>query len=487
MPKPANLIFFISDNHNRDFLGAAGHPAMKTPALDSIASRGVRFSNAYCTSPLCCPSRASIATGRYPHQTGYWDNALAYDGKTPTWHHRVRESGADMAAIGKLHYQSAENDNGFSEEIATLHIVDGEGALISLLRSTPDGVPRRKSHKAIYAKSGVGEADYQIYDREVTGHAVRWLRTHARQDKPWVIFVSYASPHPPFQIPQRLWDMYPLDQVSMPVKWRPDERPKHPATEYLAWMNHLQEGMTEDFIRRSIAGYCGLISHVDEQIGQVLDEADSLGILEDTRVIYTSDHGEAVGNHGILGKGNQYEHAIGVPLLMAGPEIPRGRVVDQCVSHVDLFPTVLEAAGAGLEPEDSDLPGRSLWPALTEKLESKPVFAEFHAMGSRNSSFMLRKDNFKFIYHVDMPKQLFDLAADPREENDLLENGASHPAADDLERTMRQYIDPEQINARSKADQKVHMERFGGAEEVRKAGVFSVSPIPGKEPQIERV
>jgi choline-sulfatase len=488
MPKPANLIFFVSDNHARDLMGAAGHPVISTPNLDALANRGARFANAYCASPLCCPSRAALATGRYPHQTGYWDNAMVYDGRVPSWHHRVRDQGHDVTAVGKLHYRSSEDDNGFTDEIDTMHIVDGKGALISLLRATEDGVPQRRSHRAIYENAGPGEADYQIYDRRITDGAIDWLRQHGQQsEKPWILLVSYPSPHPPFRVPDRLWDLYPLDRVPIPVQWRRDARPKHPATEYLAWMNHFQDGMEEDFIRRVVAGYCALISHVDEQIGRVLDEAERLGLMESTRILYTSDHGEAAGHHGIFGKANHYEHAIGVPLVMAGPGIPQGRVMEQVTSHVDLFPTIVEAMGAELAEEDADLPGISLWPAMGGDETQRSAFAEYHAMGSRNASFALREGDHKLIYHVDMPNQLFDLASDPREERDLLAGGTSHPAAAELERKLRNIVDPEAVNARGKAEQLAHMDKFGGLDQIRKAGVFSVSPIPGKAVQLEQV
>jgi len=487
MPEPANLIFFLSDNHSREFLGAAGHPMVKTPNLDAIAHRGVRFTNAYCASPLCCPSRAALATGRYPHQTGYWDNALCYDGQVPTWHHRIRDAGHNVAAIGKLHFRATEDDNGFSEEILPMHILDGKGALITLTRATEEGMPRRTSHKAIYADSVPGEADYQIYDRQITDHAVDWLHTHAGALKPWVLFVSYPSPHPPFKVPQRFWDMYPLADVPMPARWRREDAPGHPATEYLAWMNHLDEGLDEDFIRRVVAGYCGLITHTDEQIGQVMAAANTLGLLENTRIMYSSDHGEAAGSHGILGKSNHYEHGIGVPLLLAGPGIPEGRVIDQFASHVDLFPTIAELTGVPLPEADADLPGRSLLPAINGMGEDRTMFAEFHAMGSRNSSFAVRDGDYKFIYHVGMPHQLFDLAADPREENDLLAEGGHHPVAAALEAQLRGLLDPERIDARSKADQMAHMEKFGGLEKVRQGGIFSASPIPGKAVQLETV
>ena len=486
MPKPTNLIFFLSDNHNRDFLSAAGHPMVKTPALDSIASRGVRFSNAYCASPLCCPSRAALATGRYPHQTGYWDNAMIYDGAIPTWHHRVRATGANMTAIGKLHYRSPEDDNGFTEEIATMHVVEAKGALVSLLRATQDGVPRRQSHRALYDDSVPGEADYQIYDRQITDHAIDWLRTRGDQEKPWVLLVSYPSPHPPFKVPQRFWDMYAPKDAPLPVQWRREDQPHHPATEYLAWMNSLEDGFDENFIRRVVAGYCGLITHTDEQIGLVLKETEALGLMDDTRIVYTSDHGEAAGHHGILGKANHYEHALGVPLLVAGPGIPQGRVIDQFTSHVDLFPTIVEAMGGNSE-EDDDLPGVSLWPAIEGQEIARTVFAEYHAMGSRNSGFTLRDGDFKLIYHVGMDNQLFNLATDPLEEHDLLAGGAEHHAAAELERKLRDFLDPEEVDARSKAEQAAHMEKFGGPEAVRKTGVFSMSPIPGKAANVESV
>lgn len=487
MTEPHNLIVFLTDNHARSMLGAAGHPTIQTPNLDRIANNGVRFTNAYCVSPLCCPSRAALATGRYPHDTGYWDNALAYDGAVPTWQQRVRDSGHYVASVGKLHYRSGEVDNGFSEEIIPLHIVDGKGALQGLLRATPEGVPPRVGHKKIYEESGIGEADYQIYDQQITDNAVDWLEKHGNaHDAPWVLLVSFASPHPPFTVPERFWNLYPLDKVPMPVQWRKDEQPQHPAVQYLTWMNSFEDGFAEDFIRRVVAGYCALISIVDEHVGTVLNTAERLGLMDQTRIMYTSDHGEAAGHHGIMGKSNHYDHALGIPLLISGPGVPAGKVVDQISSHVDLFPTIAEAAGAPLLDADKTLPGCSLWPAITGKSEARTAFAEFHAAGSRNAGFAYRKGRYKLIYHVGMPRQLFDLEADPLEERDLMLEDDQHPVAQQLEAELRTIVDPEDIDRKAKADQLVHADRFGGIEEVAKAGVFSASPIPGKKVKLEK-
>jgi choline-sulfatase len=123
MTEPRNLVYFQSDNHNRSYLGCYGHGLARTPVLDRMAGRGVRFANAYAASALCCPARASLATGRFPHQTGYWDNAIVYDGRVPSWMHRLRGQGHHVASVGKLHYRSGDDDNGFAEELLPMHIL----------------------------------------------------------------------------------------------------------------------------------------------------------------------------------------------------------------------------------------------------------------------------------------------------------------------------------------------------------------------------
>jgi choline-sulfatase len=488
MVAATNMIFFLSDNHTRDLLGAAGHPVVQTPTLDRIAARGVRFANAYATSPLCCPSRAALACGRFPHQTGYWDNALAYDGTVPTWHGRIRDQGHTVVAVGKLHFQSGENDNGFSDEIVPMHIIEGKGALVGLLRATEDGVPPRKGPRAMYEKSGVGEADYQRYDETVTTNAIAWLREHgAKQDKPWILLVSYASPHPPFAIPKRLYDLYPPDRMPLPVQFSAQDRPDHPAVAHIRRVDGFEEPFDEEFARRTVVGYCGLVTHLDEHIGRVMAEADGLGLLDKTRILYTSDHGEAAGNHGLCGKSVLYEHSIGVPLLMAGPEVPNARVIDQIAMHVDLFPTIVEAMGCGLAEEDEDLPGRSLWPAVNGDEEHRIAFAEFHAQSSKTGSYLLRDGSDKLIYHVNMPNQLFDLAADPTETRDRILAGEGSETEAALEAKLRALLDPEAVDARAKAEQLAHTDRHGGVDAVRERGSITYTPVPGDPLDMEKV
>jgi len=479
--EPKNLIIFFSDNHARDIMGCAGHPLVKTPHLDSLAARGVLFESAYSSSPLCCPARAALATGRFPHETRYWDNALAYDGRVPSWMHRLRDHGHKVAAIGKLHYRGGD-DYGFSEEILPMHLHEGKGATLTLLRGY-DAEPLRtnSAYYDLYAKrSGEGHTAYQDYDSQITAAAQAWLQKNADDSTPWVLFVSWISPHPPFTVPRRLLDLYPTQDMPLPPGWQGDGWASHPAYRHLRRLERLPDRMDPDMLRQVAAGYFGLISHLDEQLGEVLKTVDELGLGDNTRMLYTADHGELFGAHGLFGKRVLYEASAGVPLIVAGPDMPRGERRVAPVAHVDLFPTVLEAVGVPLAPEDSDLPGRSLWqPAQGQEAADRPVFAEYHAHGSPAGMFMIRRSAYKLIHHVGLPPELFDLAQDPDELHDLAAHDAFAPVLAALYRDLAMECDPAAADAQAKADQRRRVEELGGREVVSSADRILYSPPPG--------
>jgi choline-sulfatase len=152
---PKNLLFIMSDEHSRRVLGCYGHPMIRTPNLDRLASRGVRFTDAYCNSPICVPSRASFQTGRHVHDIRFWDNAIAYDGSVPSWAHRLKAAGHRVESIGKLHFRSADDDNGFTKEHMPLHVVEGVGDPIGMLRDPP---PPRKAALRLAADAGCGDS-----------------------------------------------------------------------------------------------------------------------------------------------------------------------------------------------------------------------------------------------------------------------------------------------------------------------------------------
>ncbi len=206
--RPANFLFILSDEHQRDIAGCYGDSIAITPNIDRLASRGVRFTNAYTPTPICVPARAGLATGRWAHQCKSWDNASPYHGEYVSWHHRLRDAGHRVTSIGKLHFRSTDDDNGFSEEILPLHVLDGKGDLIGMMREPP---PVRGSMPALAASAGPGESSYNDYDRDITQAACRWIAAAAARhaDKPWALFVSLVRPHFPLTAPPEFFALHP--------------------------------------------------------------------------------------------------------------------------------------------------------------------------------------------------------------------------------------------------------------------------------------
>ena len=475
----ANLLFILSDQHQAAAMGCAGHALVQTPHLDSLAARGARFTNAYTNCAICVPARASLATGRYVHEIGNWDNGLPYDGAVPSWMHRLRDRGSVIDSIGKLHFRGG--DHGFSREIEPLHVVDGIGDPASGIR---DGSIRRDWKPGI-EEAGARDSTYQQYDIRNRDKAINWLRQRADDAQPWALFLSFVTPHPPFFSPPDTYALYPHDEIDMPPQWHDSSWPRHPAYEYMRRFFSCEQPLAEATIRRLHAAYYGICTFLDAQIGAVLTALDGLGLRDSTRIIFSSDHGEHLGARGVYGKFTMYEEASAVPLIVAGPDVPAGKVVDTPVSLVDCHPTALQALGCPAHADDADLPGESLWEIAAAPDRQRSVFAEYHAIGSRNAFYMLRDRQRKYIYHVDAPPQLFDLRDDPREVNDLAQNpdAATQTLLAGCEAQLRQIVDPEAVDARAKADQQRRIESLGGREAVVARGAFVNSPVPGEAPR----
>ena len=479
--RPSNLLFIMSDEHSRRVLGCHGHPMIRTPNLDALAARGVRFTDAYCNSPICVPSRASFATGRYVHQVRFWDNAIPYDGSVPSWGHRLIAAGHRSVSIGKLHYRRTEDDNGFDDEVMPLHVVDGLGDLLGLIR---DDLPVRGAALRMAEEAGPGDSPYQGYDDRITAAAQDWLRVSARQatDRPWVLFVSLVCPHFPLIARQEFYDLYPEDAVPWPALYAADERPDHPFIQAIRDCMVYDKAFDERRVRRAIAAYFGMVTFLDRNVGTLLATLRETGLEAGTRVIYTSDHGDNLGMRGLWGKSTMYEDSAGVPLIMAGPDIPSGFVCHTPASLVDCFPTILCCVGAPPHPDDRDLPGHSLFDVARGTAPPRTVFSEYHAAGAATGAFMIRKGAFKYVHYVGMRPQLFDLDADPRETRDLGIDPGYRGLVADCEAALRRVVDPEAADRMARADQAARIAAHGGREAILKRGTFGYSPVPGTKP-----
>ena len=479
---PKNLLFIMSDEHNASFMANAGHKRVQTPNLDRLAERGTAFDNAYCNCPICVPSRASFATGRYVHDCGYWDNADPYEGSVPGWGHRLMEQGHRVVSIGKLHYRDTDDPNGFDEEIAPLHVVGGIGDLLGLIR---EEMPVRKGTAKFANDAGRGESSYTEYDRTIAAEASRWLRDEARKytDKPWVLFVSFVCPHFPLIAPGEFYDLYAGGEPPWPDLYDPVDRPAHPYYEAMRSCINYDDHFDRQKIHRAITAYLGLCSFLDANIGTVIDALDAAGLRASTRIIYTSDHGEAMGKRGFWGKSTMFEESVRVPLIMAGPEIEQGIRVKTPVSLVDCHPTIIEAVGGEPHRADDDLPGRSLFAIAAGAEADRAVFSEYHAVGAIAANYMVRMGRFKLVYFVGMPSELYDLETDPDETRNLAGDPRYASVLARLETELRKICDPEKTDATARRDQQKTIDRHGGREAILHRGDFGHSPAPGQKPE----
>jgi choline-sulfatase len=287
---PKNLLVIMSDEHNRKIAGHAGHPIVSTPALDALAAGGSCFTAAYTPSPICVPARASLATGLPVHRHRAWDNAIAYDGRIRGWAHVLRNRGHDVAAIGKLHYRGHPGeDYGFTESLLAMHITGGIGDVTHLVRD-PDDI--RTTGKNLIASAGPGESSYTLYDRQVAAAAQIWLRENGtrRHARPWVLFASMVAPHFPLTAPPEHYYRYIGEDLPRPKLYNKAERPDHPYVRlYTRRSDYDRHIIRPADLQRALAGYFGLVSFLDEQIGKILTVLSETGLADTTRVIYTSD------------------------------------------------------------------------------------------------------------------------------------------------------------------------------------------------------
>ena len=481
--EPKNLLFLMSDQHNRAMAGCYGHPVVQTPHIDGLAARGVRFTAAYCNCPICVPSRASLATGRYVHQIGAWDNAFPYTGGYPSWGHRLAARGHPVTTVGKLHYRDPGDDTGFPDQRLPMHVLDGEGDLYSLIRSNMGVRPQARDR---VSEARAGESSYTAYDRAIATEACRWLSEEApRHHRPWALFVSLVTPHHPLIAPPEFMGMYPPESVLLPQQYALGERPHHPVIDEFRRVYGIEDEFDEPTLRLAVAAYYGLCSFMDAQMGRVLQALAAADLVGSTRVIYCSDHGDTLGEHGLWWKHTMYEGSAGVPFIMAGPDLPAGKVVETPISLVDCFPTILECVGVEPEPVDADLPGMSLFTLAAlgqgEADRRRTVFGEYHAAGSSTGYFMIRGSRYKYVEYVHYPPQLFDLAEDPGELRDLAADARYATLLAECSLELRRFCDPVEVDRRAHDAQRRKLDEHGGEAAIRETGSrINFTPAPRK-------
>jgi len=424
----ANVLLIMSDQHNARVMGCSGDVAAHTPALDALAARGVRFESAYCPFPLCGPSRMSFMTARLPGRIDCLDNASQLCSDIPTFAHAFSAAGHETVLAGRMHFVGPDQRHGFRQRLlsdVTTAWVNRAWDLEPVLGELDD-TPGYSAQSIL--KSGPGRTGYHAYDEAVTRAAVDWLDARAarRSDEGFLLVVGYVSPHPPYVAPPDLFD---LCQGRVPVLLAGD-CPADCLHPELRAQRTLADGpprVTDDDRMRARTAYYGLCTFLDRQVEQVLAALDRGGWRDHTIVVYTSDHGDQIGRHGLWWKSTFYEGSVGVPLIIAGPGSPAGLTVSANVSLMDVGPTLLDMLEMPPMPLVDGrsfrclLEGRShLWPDL--------ALAEGFSTSRRPCPMrMVREGPWKLNYYAGHRPELFNVAHDPDEFRDHFEDPGCAP------------------------------------------------------------
>ncbi len=473
-----NILLVCTDQQHFRMAGYCGHPHVKTPHIDRLAREGTAFSRAYCNSPLCVPSRMSMMTGRYPHEIDVWSNGTPIHPRHQTWARELDHAGIMTQLFGKMDFCGDYQDGGFSEyryvrfrDAIPGRFVDESWhfnkpfwhRLPEAWRSfgTVDKILAHSGPRTNHVIPGAEHyghdefctGDYE-HDRIVTDWALEFLRERGQRPrtKPWALCVGFVFPHMPFAVPARYFDLYYPEHVDLPVDARFPNPDLPPAIAHYQ-RTHRTGQPSEETLRRARAAYQGMITCVDDFVGELLATLEAQGQLENTVILFTSDHGDTMGEHGVFFKKTPYEGSVGVPLVLRGPGVPAGRRVDDVVSLIDVYPTLRDLCGL---PPTNDLPGRSLLP-LTRG-EAQPdrlpyALVQFHGHFFPSAWYALVEKRFKYVWFEHERPLLFDLENDRDELRNLAEDPAWQSELERFEGLLRSLLDPEGVARAAKQAQ----------------------------------
>ena len=466
-----NIVYIQSDQHNPAVIGAYGDQVVETPNLDRLAANGAIFTGAYCGSPICVPSRTALVTGQYPHETEVWTNDQILSSAVPTYAHSLGAAGYDPVQIGRMHYNGSDQLHGFSRRYVGDHSPNYPGSPHPVDHGQLHGTagPARVSLQA----SGRGQSAYEVHDEYVTQSAIDYInnkgitRGSGLDDSPICLSIGLMLPHQPFVARAVDYDKYE-GRVGMPnVSAEPIED-CHP---YIQWWRE-RTGIvevTEEEIMRARIAYWALCDRTDQLIGEILNALEANGYMDDTIIVYTSDHGEQVGEHGLWWKQTFYDDAARVPAIVSWPgHLAAGKVIDTPIDQFDLAATILDAVGAEALPQGHGMsvvdlinnPETAEWKdavyseycmndsSVGSGMSANLGGADVHARPGGVQNRMVRSGDWKLNYYHGFEPQLFNLGDDPQELNDRAQDPSCKGVRDEMMDRVLDGWDPDHIRGR---------------------------------------
>jgi arylsulfatase K len=434
-----NIVFIHAESMDGRKMGCMGHPALKnaTPNMDRLASEGVLYKNAYTNCPVCNPSRASMWTGKYPNYRDCWNNHEGLHDGVQTYQDTLNAAGYRTKAIGPIDYVYGKHS-----------IRDRVG---SWTRAAM--IERPTVRTPLQMVVGAGEANQR--DWQHTHNAINEITEAAKGNRPFWTYLTTGLVHPAFVAEQRHLDMIDVDAIDVPPLFGL-EGTDNAAVRQQRILKNCDKQFSENMVRDIRHIYFAMIAALDEMVGRVLQHIDDLGLADSTHVIFSSDHGEMAGEQNQVLKRSMFEASAHVPLIVRGPGVQKGVEIDTPVSLLDLYPTFMDMANVDYadfanRPGYADsLDGESLLPQLTGgDREQDWAMCEYHGDRVCTGTFMFRQADWKLIRHVGFNSELYNLADDPDETNDLGTTRTDVVA--ELEGTLHANFDCEGIDQRAKA------------------------------------
>ena len=458
--KKPNILCIYSDEHTWNIAGCYGDPVVKTPNLDKIADGGVLFTNCYTPSPLCVPARLAFTAGQYVSKCGAYNNDCDLPSDDyPSLFHLLNSQGYECALGGKMHY-SGDKRYGFTVDLnpkwndGKKHGRHTRVDVDSDSFKNPPNPPKLSNRYNEFRVAN--ESGILNHDRKVTELCGEYIKGRKKDDKPFFLLAGYLAPHFPIIIPEE-YDAY-KGKVSMPVI--PEGLIENLPMNYKVLRRAFQmEDVPADIVKRGRELYYGFVSWLDNEIGKLIASLNDSEAADNTIIIYTTDHGENLGEHGMWWKNNMYDHSARIPCIINFPDKRKaGSRITKACSMLDLTQTIAEISG-GRAPDNWD--GRSLMGLIEGSDSEWPDIAvsEYYAHNIASGHCMIRHGKYKYVYFNKIndvypaEKQLFDIEADPGELNDLSGRAEYAGLMGELHAMMKKELgrDPEEVEAEIRA------------------------------------
>jgi len=438
MPRRPNVLFLMSDHTNAQAIAPGGQ--CLTPNVGALAAEGLRLGRCYTTNAICSPARASLMTGTYPSTHGMWDCThtqrrewVNVSQKLPHFSERLAEAGYACGYFGKWHVEQTSDLGRFGWHE---HDIRCGGCQPEVIRGTEIIVPRPGYRDYLLAAAGAADEPFHhpAFDK-----GIDFIRRHSGREAPFCCFVSTAEPHDPYVPPTRFLDLYDVARIAASPTLRDDLAGK---PEVLRRMQAVWRDLTDDDWRFISAAYWAVVTFLDAEVGRILEALKQAGLYDNTIIVFTSDHGDMLGGHGLAtkGAGTSYEEVYNIPLVVRVPGLPSrredasagsGQGAEHLVSLVDLAPTLLDLCGAEPLPEAQGRSFRAVLEGAADPNDWQDAYAEFFGQRFVYTQRIVWHGRWKYVFSPGGIDELYNLASDPHERRNLIASlapGAPPPA-----------------------------------------------------------